>query len=222
MIYVVISGGTIRKNELINKRDCRVLRQPQSLLPDEVKKYIENTANEKTKDERNLAYISLFSALKVFYSLDRCTLERSKNGKPYISTSLPSPIFFSLSHSDGMTAVALTDENNIGVDIQGAVDEEKAKRLENRFLSQVTAENSNFEINYYYLTFNDDLVTLETIEPKKDNNSDFLSKWVFAEANIKCLGLTFSDISKINEISKFTKTQTISFENFKIATTIAK
>lgn len=226
MIYVVISDGLNRQSGLINKKgDCRVLRQPQSLLSTEVNEYIEKTANKITKSDRSSAYTTLFAALKLFFDAEGFDLKRTENGKPYLYSSLPcydKSISVSLSHSDSIIAVALSDEGDVGVDIECGVEKEKAERLERRFLSDITPENDNIEIEYYYAGFKENEAVFEKIVPQCDTQVDFLSKWVFAESIIKCFGLTFSEISKINELAGKTKTHIVSINNFKIATTVAK
>ena len=85
MIYLLISNGRCcNKTEQIEKKDCRLVRQPLSLLPDKTKEYVESTKNEKLRFERRLAYTSLFCGLKEFFGVENAEIEKTKTGKPYL------------------------------------------------------------------------------------------------------------------------------------------
>ncbi len=213
MICVVIS-------DLQNlKGDCRIARHPHYILPDRIKEYIEKTKNEKKRAERSLAYTTLLYSLESFFSVKDPVIERNQNGKPDLSSC---DIHISISHCDGVAAVAMSDEGDIGVDIQSGIDEDKAKRLGERFLSAISVKQDEVNIKYFSIDFTDKGACFNKIMLENDDSIDFLSKWVYTESMIKAFGLSFSDISKINEISHSTDTKTVKYKNFKIATTIAK
>ena len=209
MICVVITE--IQNTE----RDCRDMRQPLSLLTPELKEYIDKTKSEKTKCERIVAYTTLHLSLQKMFSIDNPKILKNENGKPYI---LDSGVYFNISHSDGVTVVAISDEGDIGTDVQSPVCEEKEKRLEKRFLVNIKTKNDSFAISYLLCENGE----LKEINLKPSTKNDFLSRWTFAEANIKCKGKTFSDISTINEQSKSTLSQTVDYKNFKITTVVEK
>ena len=210
MIYLVIAD--IQSIE----KDCRVSRQSCNLFSKEIKDYIENTKNDQTRTERFIAYSSLFYSLKEFYSVNNAKLVKNENGKPSI---VDSDIQISLSHCDGVCTIVFSDEGEIGVDIQSPLDEAKAERLNARFLSEIQPKQEEIEIKCFYMTFSDNGAEFTEITLKNSPNEDFLSKWVYTESVIKAFGLTFSDISKINELSKNTKTAIFNYKKFKIAIT---
>lgn len=232
MIYIAIADGLNRLSENNNEKwDCRVMRQPQSLLPEKIIDYINNTSNEGVKKERFFAYTALGLCLKEFFDVSDWNIKRTECGKPYLTDILGDPLLcstapkskleVSLSHSDGVAVVALSNEGEIGVDIQAEVDQKKAERLDKRFLKDVEPKNDNMNVRYFYLNLGDEKCSITEIFPKISLQSDFLTKWTFAESVIKCFGLTFSDISKVNELSKKVKSQTVLFESYKITTTSA-
>ena len=163
-----------------------------------------NTVNSST----------LLFSLKEFFANTDPKLERNKNGKPYIKDS---NIYISLSHSDDICAVALSDEGEIGVDIQCYVDEAKAERLTKRFLSEIKPRQDEMNIKCLYMTLTEKTALFGEICLNKDNETDFLTKWVYLESVIKAYGLSFSDISKITELKENTKTTIFNSKNFKIA-----
>ena len=136
MIYTVISDINNFKSarESAQKRDCHNKWQPLTLIPKDVISYIENGKNDEVRLERFTAYSTLFFALFELYGKKDVTLCRTDSGKPYlIENGNASKIQISISHSDGLVSVALSDEGDIGVDIQSEIDESRAERLEKRF-----------------------------------------------------------------------------------------
>ena len=84
MIYTVIA--TLSENRIETKnRDCRIIRQPLSLLQGEIKEYTDSATNESVKAERRLAYTTLLCALKSFYNTENPRIAVNEYGKPYIA-----------------------------------------------------------------------------------------------------------------------------------------
>lgn len=198
MIYTVIA--TLSENRIETKsRDCRIIRQPLSLLPAEISKYIEKTKNLSVKAERSLAYTTLFCALRVFYSIDGAHIERNEYGKPYLADS---DIHISLSHSDGSVAVCLSDEGEVGIDIQAEIDESRAERLKNRFFTDLAVKNDNPNVEYYFCKISDDEAIIESIDRPKTADGSFTAKWAYAETLMKLHGRGFSDVTAIPALAK--------------------
>ena len=198
MIYTVIA--TLSENRIETKsRDCRIIRQPLSLLPAEISKYIEKTKNLSVKAERSLAYTTLLCALRVFYSIDGAHIERNEYGKPYLADS---DIHISLSHSDGSVAVCLSDEGEVGIDIQAEIDESRAERLKNRFFTDLAVKNDNLNVEYYFCKISDDEAIIESIDRPKTADGRFTAKWAYAETLMKLLGRGFSDVTALPALAK--------------------
>jgi phosphopantetheinyl transferase len=211
MIYLIIADSNNSKG------DCHSVWQPHNHLPDAVQEYIDKTNNESVKAERTLAYSTLILSLEKFFSIKNPTIVRNENGKPYIKDN---EAFISLSHCDGVAAIALSDEGEIGVDIQSPPEERKAEHLSKRFLSETLVRQDKTKIKYVLLSLIDGEYGFNEISLTPEMENDFLSKWVYSESVIKAFGRTFSDISKITALSENTATQIVNYKNFKISTTI--
>lgn len=205
MIYIFISEFDCQNKSNIqdNKRDCRIIRQPLRHFTDSVAEYIENTKNESVKKERKLAYSTLFCSLKAFFSLDAPELLRTENGKPYLKDS---NISISLSHSDGAVAVCISDEGEVGVDLQSEIDSERQKRLEGRFFTDFDAQSEKLSAEYYLCTFCDNEVIFESINPDVSDTDSFSAKWSAAESLMKLSGGGFGDITSLLRLAEESKT----------------
>ncbi len=203
MIYTIIS--TLNENRIIkNKRDCRIMRQPLSLLPTEISEYIEGTKNPSVKAERRLAYTTLLCGLKAFFDIEKPIIDRSKEGKPFIRNS---NIHFSLSHSDGTVAVCLCDAGEVGIDLQSEISEEKAERLEKRFFTDLKVKGDDLKVEYYFLRLSEGEAIIEGIEPLTAAADSFTARWTYAEALMKLQGGGFRDINALNEIAEKSVTE---------------
>ncbi len=201
MIYTVIS--TVEKNRIQENRDCCIIRQPLSPFPDSLTEYIENTKNESLKQERRLAYSTLFCSLKAFFGLDAPQLLRTENGKPYLKNC---NISISLSHSDGIAAVCISDEGQIGIDIQSEISPEKQEKLERRFFTDYEVKSERITAEYYFCTFYDNEAIFDNIDPDICHTHSFSVKWSAAESLMKLNGGGFGDIASLPHLAKKSKT----------------
>ncbi len=255
------------KEILDEKRDCRILRQPLSLLPEEIKKFIENTKNDMTRSERRLAYTTLLCGVKAFFDIENCTVAKAPDGKPYlIRVDKPSAqktsveksysqsdkkkyqknedlnneecqhqknidlplgdamqnieyksqpeLYISISHSDGVIAACISDEGEIGVDIQREIAEDRAERLNARFLNGLNIVNDRLNVKYYYCDLYEDEARLYQINPYDLSREDFTSKWAYSESIMKLYGRGFKDIQRLNELSLTCRTEIKEYRSF--------
>lgn len=223
MIYLIIADIS---DFLKNNGDCQAKWQSHSPLCEEIENYISNCKNERARMEKYTAYHSLALSLDKFYNIKKFGITRSENGKPYLinkSPALPSDakeIYISISHSLDSIAVALTDEGEIGVDIQGEDKNVNTLRIEKRFLYGISPENKLSDITCFRLIPSESFGEFVPLRLCKNEDNDFYRKWTFAESVIKCLGLDFSCISKINDLAKNTESISLKYKNSVI--TIAK
>lgn len=245
MIYTVISSiysysvdEFLSENHYnIKKSDCRILRQPLKPLPTEISEY--SSVNDPlTMHEKKFAYTTLLSFLNLFFNI--CPkIERTSSGKPYFSDS---KLKFNISHSYGVIAITISDESEVGVDIQGSVNEEKADRLEKRFLSEVEAKYSDTGAVYYFceITHTEAIFTQILPEKSAENNEknklnysfsdrimlDFIDRWTYFESILKLHGEGFGASSRILELSEKANSETINFifndKIFSLSTSIHK
>lgn len=202
MIYTVIAF--LGENRIEKNRDCREFRQPLSLLPEEIKKYIENTKNEAVRAERELTYITLLCSLKAFFDIDKIRLERAPDGKPYLKDS---NIHFNLSHSDGVIAACISDEGEVGVDLQSDIAPERAERLKDRFFKDFEPESESLDANYYFCCIDGAEAVFKEINPALPCLDSFSTKWSAAESLMKLHGRGFADASVLPLLAKTSKTE---------------
>lgn len=99
----------------------------------------------------------------------KLVLCRDKNGRPYFENS---SLDFSISHSHGVVAVALSDSGRVGIDVESSdMSKERAERLANRYLSVKEASS------------------LSSVE-------EFLLVWTEREAYVKQSGTPLTDALK--------------------------
>ena len=211
MIYTVIADTEKFRtlSEIIQNRDCQNTWQPLTLIPESVLDYIRNTKNEEARLERIAAYSTLFFALSEIYGKCGVKLGRTEYNKPYL---IDERIYVSISHTDGAVAVALSDEYEIGVDIQSEINMDSAARLEKRFFTDINIKEENIGVNILRMNIAADIARLEEtkIEPLQN---DFTARWAYCESLLKCDGRGFASINNIDEILKQTK---VSIKNIKV------
>ena len=194
MIYTVICK--------YKKRDC-LIWQSLSGIPEDIASLVKVGKSEKTRKERTLAYSALFFALKELFFVDSYSLLHTKDGKPYIECEKNNPPKINISHSNSIAAVTLSDEGEVGVDIEVCEDGGRIKRLCERFFPDARLENSGLNIRYLIFTLDDggaySLTALdEGILRKPDSSS---SLWTHCEAIIKCDGRGFGAAGEIGKLS---------------------
>ncbi len=232
MIYTIIACEEKRDGRVFDGKIYTV-ENPMSLLPENIFDYINNTKNWKTRQERFLAYTSLFCSLKVFYGTNNFSIEKTDKGKPYLKTknthqkNEDHKIFISISHSDGISAVTLSDEGEVGVDIQSEIDEDKAARLSSRFMSEVTVKQTALHVDYYFCYVSEEKAILEKKElfPIKNKKENFSEKWSYSESLMKLCGGGFSDLKKLKNICENIETEMTKIDlekNYYLATSIRK
>lgn len=99
--------------------------------------YIDAIASKKSEigARESIAALALLAraARKMGTDTSTLSLARTNNGKPYFYGSR---LFFSITHSKGCVAVALSDSSEVGIDLETAVyDGERAKKLAQRYFS---------------------------------------------------------------------------------------
>ena len=207
MIYTVVADTKKFKEAYENAqiRDCHDTWQPLTLIPKDVLDYIKNGKSEEIKTERLAAYSTLFFALFSLYGNKNFAICRKDSGKPYLTENGEiSAIRISISHTDGAVAVALSDEYEVGVDVQSEIDESRAERLEKRFFNSINTTEESIPPELLNLRFGDNEMSLEPIKSTNIKVSDFTKKWAYCESLLKCDGGGFGSLEKISDIQKQT------------------
>ena len=118
-------------------------------------------------------------------------------------------MYFNLSHSNGMAVVCLSDEGEVGVDLQSEIGPERAERLKERFFASLEVKNESVGAEYYYCELSGDDaeiygITLPDFQPCE---ADFSARWVSAESIMKLTGRGFADADRVSDLAKGTKTE---------------
>ena len=198
MIYLCLTD--------VEKMDCRLLRQSIDLISKDISEYIENTKNEKQKSARICAYSSLFFALGELFDEKKCDIKFTSDKKPYL-TGTKRKIHINLSHTDTLCAVCLSDEGEVGIDLQDEINTERVKRLNNRFFSEIILQSEQknsyklfmIESENGKMRLNDNIErNIQIIE----NTADFTERWSLGESILKCYGTGFKNVSDVSKIQE--------------------
>ena len=130
---------------------------------------------------------------------------------------------FSISHGKGFCAVLLTDEGECGVDIEPEIEENRAKKIDTRFLSdrlRVRPLKSDIELRQE-LTGGENAqeskpsggVKIQGVEVESFDKMPITAKWTVLEAVLKMSGEGFAAFSKRLEIAEGARTKTLLFAN---------
>lgn len=233
MIYTIISDLSQLDNIYTQDRDCRYARQPLSLISKDIREYIDSTKNEQLRKERLLAYTTLFAFLSHSYGIENAFIERNEYGKPYFKiykekldleeektlksisiektkndhNKILENLHINLSHSDGLVAVTLSDEGEVGVDIQVDISEEKKEKLATRFFKNITVKSEKIGVKYLYFTIEEEKYKFTQVNPENCDENDAISRWTYAESVLKLDGKGFKNIEKIEKKSKKTRSE---------------
>ena len=102
---------------------------------------------------------------------------RSDRGRPFIDPQLPGPLFFSLSHTHGLVACAVSRDEAIGLDVE-------------RIREPLTPD----DVGDLVLTA-DELAQIEACSPP-GRTTRLIELWTLKEAYLKATGRGLSDVIK--------------------------
>jgi len=170
-------------------------------LPENLYKKVTETNNGELRLERALSY-SLLACVEE--GEDVCFTEF---GKPMLKNTEK---YISISHTGGACAVAISDDGDVGIDIEAVTEESvtRAKKAKARFfpfsyldpseLSDIASD----DIKVHYMTLScDGISKAETNGYMVTGYSGPLYFWVSAEALLKADGRGFCAAEQIEEIS---------------------
>lgn len=155
------------------------------------------------------SYILLYYALTSLYSIEYAEIKRGECGKPYIEGS---PVKFSVSHRKGVALVALSDEGEIGTDIELCLSEERMMGIGKRYLDGLDfAAAPTFDTEIYYSSLsaggtvenftdisNIDNNTLQYSTITADESA--YARWTVLEAVLKLDGGGFGALGRAGEL----------------------
>ncbi|TYS13042.1 4'-phosphopantetheinyl transferase superfamily protein [Rossellomorea vietnamensis] len=202
-----------------------VLQTPPQLQMDSVKGFINILDNSEKKiynnflvEKRKIEFLLGRILLKVILSeelntsISRIMLEKNYYGKLYLSGSIDKgPLFFNLSHTNGMLVCGVNRMGEIGVDVE---------RVEKNILNVMNGIFLSDEVNY--------VKSQETLEK---SNVAFFKVWTRKESYMKLKGKGFSIDPKsflVPCTEGYSQTQNIFYESlnysnkFMISTAVNK
>lgn len=192
-VYIISTGisdtGVAQLENLIKK------------LPENLYKRVTETKNSELRLERALAYslLNFVTAEEEVYFTEQGK-PRLKSGEKYTS----------ISHTGGACAVIVSDDGEVGIDIEAATEEAvtRSKKAMARFFPFANLNPSKLsdlavdDVSIHYMSFKDDGITEdETSGYTVTEYSGPLYFWVSAEALLKADGRGFSAAGEVEKIS---------------------
>lgn len=185
--------------------------------------YIKDYAVDGTEEKNighSVAYAMLDTLYRAKFNTPTPVIEKNEYGKPYFEGG---ECHFSISHGKGLCAVLLTDEGECGVDIEPEIEENRAKKIDTRFLSDrlpVRPLKRDIELRLE-LTGGVNAqepkpsggVKIQSVEAESFDKMPITAKWTVLEAVLKMSGEGFAAFSKRLEIAEGAGTKTLLFAN---------
>lgn len=203
-IYVYLLDKKIENPEaLYEEKKSKYIKVARALV-ESLDEYV-SSSSKRNKDERLVtASLILASTLDLVafasFPITRA-MKKDSNGKPHFGES---DVKLSIAHNEDYAIVAYTIGREIGVDIEGEIDEKKAENLSGRFsgISSLDIENGEIEeeisgkIIFLEMKENG---PFEKLDLSVSDNS-FSAKWTAAEAIMKCDGRGFSALVDLSDL----------------------
>ena len=192
--------------------------------------YIKDYAVDGTEEKdigHTVAYAMLDTLYRAKFNTPTPIIEKNEYGKPYF---VDGSCHFSISHGKGFCAVLLTDEGECGVDIEPEIEENRAKKIDTRFLSDrlpvrplkrdielrreltggANAQDPkpSCEVNAQESKPSGE-VEIQELEVGGAEGLTTTAKWTVLEAVLKMSGEGFSAFSKRLEIAAVAETKTL-------------
>jgi len=124
----------------------------------------------------------------------------TKSGEIYLKNDRE--IHINISHSEGVSAVCISNEGKIGVDIQAEIEAQRAERLEKRFFMNLDLQNKPIDMRIFACDIKDEAASFVEVELDSVRDIDFTAKWAYAESLMKLYGRGFGDLSMVNNEGK--------------------
>ena len=192
--------------------------------------YIKDYAVDGTEEKdigHSVAYAMLDTLYRAKFNTPTPIIEKNEYGKPYF---VDGSCHFSISHGKGLAAVLLSDEGECGVDIEPEIEENRAKKIDTRFLcdrlpvrplkrdielrheltgganAQEPKPSGEVEIQELELAGE---VKIQGVEVESFDKMPITAKWTVLEAVLKMSGEGFAAFSKRLEIAAVAETKTM-------------
>lgn len=185
----------------------------------ELAERIASKKSEARKKESIQAYTLLAFSYKKLFGNELPEVAFADSGKPCLKES---NIKISISHTDGLCAVAFS-KNNVGIDAEKSESFKEKQHLIDRFVNKDlqnnlnSGNNSTEQVSFYTVKENE-LVALDVSEERNttaERSREAARLWTSLEALLKTRD-GFADIKRINEIAKSALVKTVYHDGFVI------
>ena len=172
---------------------------------------------------RDVAYAMLDTAYGMKFNTPTPVTLKNEYGKPYFADG---SCHFSISHGKGLCAVLLTDEGECGVDIEPEIEENRARKIDTRYLSdglpvhpidgvvELKTElpcQAKTDLSGQLQTVRE--IEIQPVEAESFDEMPTTAKWTFLEAILKMSGEGFAaGYSRRLEIADTASTKTLVFK----------
>ncbi len=170
------------------------------------------------KEEHRLG-LSLFSALyEHIYKKEPPPIAVGEGGKPFLKEE-GAPIF-NISHSFGIIAAAISNEGNIGIDVQKEIEKEKAEHIISRFPYIKIRETQKIKgehLSFFQASLKCDKISLSptaSLPTSLIGEPRFTQSFTQTEAILKAEGGGFRSAGKLDELESSAKTASFKFGDF--------
>ena len=156
--------------------------------------FVAETKNDMRRRESFFSYLLLSYA---YYENFKATLPpvvKDENGKPYFNNG---EIYFNISHSDNLAAVIISDEGEVGIDVQRVSPRVSEGLMEKVEKSPLIMEKSETLTEPNFLRAEGDRLLPDEPDFSCGNETSFFRKWTEREALAKADGGGLSLLSKI-------------------------
>ena len=162
----------------------------------ENKEYFDLLEKRKNRDSvrESFAALALLRELLSLHGIktDSLVFRRSESGKPYFEDT---DLHFSLSHSKGYVAAALSDSTRVGIDIECAdVPRDRAEKMIKRFFSEGRTDDFSTPSHAAEPPPTDDI---------SHTAENFVRIWTKAEAYAKMTGTGLGKVIKNTQLPHF-------------------
>ena len=209
MIYTVIVD--FRRIEYLFKENGPVatdgVQKVFAHFPKEIIEKIESTGSSVLAYQRTGAYIALYNTLRHFLEKDEIILSKRECGKPCLLNKTRDAEInakISLSHCDTLAAVTISDEGEVGVDIEEKIKKAREDRLKKRFFVGDCGASEEICPIYLLATLTESLTSIFAEIPSEKlpvaQTEEFSRKWTLCEAAMKCDGRGFEAMGEIENI----------------------
>ena len=197
---------------ILDTKGYEVCRNFESFLPPKECARLEKIKNKKACAQSFFSRLLLSKMYEDKFQESLPEISYTNSGKPYFDKLSR---YFSVSHDKDVVVVALSDEENLGIDVQSFDGSEyMMKRIEKRFLSKIPLEckeKNNREVEFLFFELSGkserfeiksskcELFTKEKENVLNRQTKDFLLRWTCLEASLKLSGLGFKQFGNVNE-----------------------